>query len=380
MKRITALLLIVLCIIPLTTLTSCGRNLNEPISKSEAKKILNRRYGKRFSCVSDDLKDNGSGTVTFEDEDGIRCTYWVTRHDEGDVLPAYDYTMYENYSQHYYNAHPEYFAPLNDGVHKCEVDGYNNYTMFYDSYEDIDEVVDFTFNIINNIERVVEENDKSDIHLIEPSITFTCSSSKYEITTSIPYMPDGETNGEYKHFQSASDAVKSSYVKEVKYHNDPDEVSKLTNEQLSYDPINVIENITYKDKYVLDRMHFEENDGSRKNKHRGYSYYTQIRASDNYDNNQLIRLLKKAGWDVESEEKKLTFTNGEDILVVGKETIYFNGEPYEFDGRVYLSPANEQYEYYYSVLFTEKDFRDLFGIEFYFDQLKGTGEITKLGN
>ena len=306
MKKITSFLLILLCLFPLVTLTSCGETINKPIKKSDVQRILERRYGKDFTCVSEDLDKDETGNIIFEDEDGIQCQYNIIKITNEDELfrVNYKYTFSEDYAVNYYSAHPEFFEPLNDGIHKCEVNNNNIYTMYYDSFEDIDEVVDFTFNIINNIELVVKDNSNSDIMCCPPSIYFACNSSKYDISDSILYMPGSEKCNEYKHYQYISDTIKRGYVKTVKRHNDPEELSKLKNEQiLLYDPINVITPIKYNGKTLLDRMHFEENDGSRKNKHRGYSYYTQIRASDNYDNNQLIRLLKKAGWDVESEKK-----------------------------------------------------------------------------
>ena len=383
MKKFVSYLLTALCLVSLITLTSCGETINKPINKSDVLKILERRYEKDFTYVSEDLDKDGTGKIIFEDEDGIQCQYNIIKIKNEDELfkVNYKYVFHESYAANYYSAHPEFFEPLNDGIHKCEVNQNNIYTMYYDSFEDIDEVVDFTFNIINNIECVVKEDFKSDIAYCPPHIYFACNSSKYDISSLVNYMPGSEKCNEYKHYQHISDSIKRDYVKTVKKHNDPEEVSKLTNEQLFlYDPINVIEHITYNGESVLARMSFEENSGSRANKSRGYGYYTQIRASSNYDNSGLISLLKKAGWIVKPEENKLIFTNGYDILIVGKEKAYFNFKPYEFDGRVYLSPAKEHYEYYYSVFLTEKDFRDLFGIEFYFDQKKGTGEITKLGN
>lgn len=384
MKKLVSYTLTVLCLVSLITLTSCGETINKPINKSDVLKILERRYEKDFTYVSEDLDKDGTGKIIFEDEDGIQCQYNIIKIKNEDELfkVNYKYVFHESYAANYYSAHPEFFEPLNDGIHKCEVNQNNIYTMYYDSFEDIDEVVDFTFNIINNIECVVKEDFKSDIAYCPPHIYFACNSSKYDISSLVHYMPGSEKCNEYKHYQHISDAIKRDYVKAVKSHNDLEELSKLTNEQLFlYDPINVIEHITYNGEVVLDRMHFEENNGNRANKSRGYGYAAHFNfKSGDTGRASLEKLLKRIGWNVTAPEGSVVFTNGTDTLIFDEDNVTLNGESYEFDGLINYHSSYMQEKPCHYIVFTEKDFRDLFGIEFYFDQIKGTGEITKLGD
>lgn len=384
MKKYVSYLLTALCLVSLIALTSCGKTLNEPISKSKAQTILEDRYGKDFTYVSEELDKNGTGKIIFEDEDGIQCQYNIFKNKVEDDLFSveYKYAFTEDYPIKYYSAHPEYFKPLDDGIHKCKVNKNNIYTMYYDSFEDIDEVVDFTFNIINNIELVVKDDSNRDILCCPPQIYFACNSSKYDISSLVNYMPGSEKCNEYKHYQHISDSIKRDYVKAVKKHNDPEEVSKLTNEQLFlYDPINAITSVTYNGEVVLERMHFEESNGSRAFKSRGYGYAAHFNfKSGDTGRAALEKLLKRIGWTVTAPEGSVIFTNGKDTLRFDEDNVTLNGEPYEFNGLInYHSSYTQEIPCHY-IVFTEKDFRDIFGIEFYFDQIKGTGEITKLGN
>ena len=372
MKRITALLLIILCIIPLTTLTSCGKPSNKPISKSNVQSILNNRYGKDFTCVSEDLKSDGSGTYTFEDNDGVQFTVTIDKC-FGELGNSW-YRQSENYPLEYYKAHPELFEDFNKDGHHFDVE---SHTMYFDSFNDIDETAQFVCNKVNQMECLNKDNSDSVLNSNDFCIIFKPADSKYadEISRNAKLWITGNTKREINTIRLAN-SIKYEYVHALRFNNDTEEISKLTNEQLYSDPLRSVSGITYNGEKIIDYMYYTNEEGSS-----GYTYTAYFNSPDTkYNSASLEKLLKHIGWNVEFKNNTVTISNVSDTLIIDKANAQLNGEPYELDGSVFYSPKNDQYDSYYSVLFTEKDFRDLFGIEFYFDQLKGTGEITKLGN
>jgi hypothetical protein len=72
-RRFISLLLTLVCILSLVTLTACfvPKNSMDPAT---VKKVLKRRYGRNFYLIEDNRKDNGEGTLRFENSEGVVCT------------------------------------------------------------------------------------------------------------------------------------------------------------------------------------------------------------------------------------------------------------------------------------------------------------------
>lgn len=388
MRKTVSYLLTVLCLVTFAALTSCNPS-NSPMDRSEIKNALKRKYGRSFSCVSEDLEKDGSGFIVFEDDDGVRFDVHIQKH-SGDWGGRY-YTQSENYQLKFYNAHPELFESFSENGHNFDV---STHTMYFSSFDDIDETALFTINKINELERLVKSDSVPNIYSTVAFISFLPEdfkySSNFHISLSIPGMSQSTKTPEY-----LANEIKKEYVHLLRDNNDTEELSKLTNEQLSYDPIREIKNITYNGKNIIGGMRYEDcDDNYRPGKSRGYACVTGITPMDKeFIDEKKYDFFKAAGWEVTASQDDAFFRkNGNElkfhmrpITAADREhfkyltntyvDVTYNGEPYELDGEA-ISWSGDTI----GITFTEKDFRDLFGIEFYFDQIKGTGEITKLGD
>lgn len=393
LKKFCLFIVIFICV---TVFASCYTN--SPVSSFNAKDILERRYNKKFSVVSDNTDDEGTGNIIFRDSDGIEFTVNVsiTGSDWG---MEKTYHCYEHYISAYYNAHPELFDVFSGDGHNFEIDG-NEYVMYFDGFDDIEETVRFTCSAAENMPAVVKKSDISSLYYENIDIVFKPSDCEYEWYY-YPRVTVPNYVGDYTHnTESLIKELQETYINELRDNDDMEKLSALTNEQLYISPVQYVYNITYNGKTVIEQMKFlDSTKYYRSGKNACYGVpdgITHAEKGGYFGMNEVINL---AGWKYEnSDGENFSWSNGEDTLKIhiiqtdrknnydgfwyGAEVTY-NGEPYQLDGEIDVISkeripkySNDEYNLY--MVFSEKDFREIFGIEFEFDMLNETGRITSI--
>ena len=226
MKRSLYSLLAISGLVSLILCTGCHQPGNKK-SSAEIEHILKGRYGKKFFSISEDLSKRGTGTMEFMDIDGITFIVWIELED-GDLIFTPDYDITEYYTQAYYKNHPELFDDFTDDGHNFNVE---NHTMYYDSFDDIDETVQFTVDRINEMDRIIWDSRSKGISRSDYSIRICPADSKYEeyFYSRISIPGKGELS---RSAEEIAEKIKKEYVRVLQDNNDTEELSKLTEEQI----------------------------------------------------------------------------------------------------------------------------------------------------
>ncbi|MDE6780310.1 MAG: hypothetical protein K2J40_02470, partial [Ruminococcus sp.] len=370
---------------------------NSPVSSSGAEKILEMRYNKKFSVVSDNTSDEGTGNIIFRDSDGIEFTVNIST--TGNMEKTYH--CYEHYISAYYNAHPELFDIFSTDGHNFAIDG-NEYIMYFDGFDNIEETVRFTCSVVGNMPDIIKKSDISLLYYENIDIVLKPSDCEYEWyyypRVSVPnYVGDYACDPE-----SLIKELQEIYISELRDNDDMEKLSGLTNEQLYISPVQHIYNITYNDEIVIKQMNFLDSTKyyrSGKNACYGVSDSIKHAEKDGCFKGDIYEIVKLAGWKFENADgKDLILSKNKDILKIhiyktdrknnydgfwyGAE-VTFNGKPYQLDGGIDVVskeriPQYSNDQYNICLTFSEKDFREIFGIEFEFDMLNETGRITSI--
>ena len=226
MKRSKFSLLAIPAVISLVLCTGCFEPGNKK-SESEIKKILEGRYGKSFFCISRNLGKKDTGTLTFVDINGIKCFVNIDL-EEPDLIFGADYDIDENYFSAYYNSHPEIFDSFSEEGHSFNAE---KHTIYYDSFDDIDEVVQFAVDKINEMEPIVKDPRYKGINSSYYTIYVRPAGSKYEkeLYSGIQIPEKGEIT---RSAEDIAKRIKEDYVHILQEHDDTEELSKLTDEQI----------------------------------------------------------------------------------------------------------------------------------------------------
>ena len=226
MKRSKFSLLAISAVISLVLCTGCFEPGNKK-SASEIHHILKARYGKKFFVLSEDLSKRGTGTMRFADIDGISFSVWIELED-GDLIFTPDYDITERYFSAYYQNHPELFESFSEDGHNFNVE---NHTMYYDSFDDIDDTVQFTVDRINEMPRIVRDSRPKGVSRGGFTIYVCPAGSKYEkeLYSGIQIPEKGEIT---RSTEDIAKRIKEDYVRILQKHDDTEELSKLTDEQI----------------------------------------------------------------------------------------------------------------------------------------------------
>lgn len=403
------------------SLFSCGK-LNDPLSEQEIEDILCDRYDKEFTLVSDNTNEKNVGTMIFKDDEGIETNVEISTSN-AHFSTAYEYSAKEDYVSAYYKAHPELFEPFKAQGHDFRAEN-GEYIMYYNGFDEIAGTVAFACKTANEMDQIAETVAKKKLYCYSETIKFVpsdiSSDELYYPSISIPsYKPlPCMESSKYSEddVQAKIREVQTNYVEILRKTNDKDRLAGLPEEQIMLDPLDYVYDITLDDKVIFDEMHYLSSYPYREGKSDGYSYSSCIHHAETGEvtEEELLNSFDALGWKIDISGKDLSFTNGTDVLNFHihhtNETIYegegggyrydaevtFNGEQYELDGYWGVSSnesnynrvsdpdhKKEQYtndQYDFGFTFTEKDFRDIFGVEFEFDQINSTGKIVKCGS
>lgn len=387
-----------------STFASCNKKLNNPPTMTHILSTLSSRYSKPFILLEDNTKDDGTGTLTFEDTNGVQFTVYISKDTIGEFMPDYRYRTSERYIPAYYNAHPELFEPFKVNGHDFKNED-SSHNMYYHSFDEIDETVRFTCKTAYNMERICNSVSDSDISHSSAYINFVpadcsgISEHKQYSYISIPATEESHCMSE-EEIQNLISEIQLDYVETLRELNDTEKLSELTYEQIMLAPLPEIHNVTLNDKVVFSTMkdyypasNYLEGDDT------GYCYTFQIkRASDPDSIFTHQSFFEEMGWEYSNDGSDISFTKGDMSLVYHIErfiTTDYNGNlKYEFEAVPELNGETCYYiencrtsnntlngkDFDFQFTLNEKAFREIFGVEFEFDQVNGTGKIVKYGN
>lgn len=383
---------------------SCNKKLNNPPVTSQILYTLSSRYSKPFILVSDNTKEDGSGTLVFKDTDGVQFNVNINIDTIGEFLPDYRYCTSESYIPAYYNAHPELFAPFSENGHdfRNEDSGHN---MYYHNFDEIGETVRFACETASNMERISNgssenyiSSSSARIHFVPADCTGTSVYHNYP-SIIIPSSYSSHCLSEDK-IEDLISEIQVGYVETLREINDTEKLSELTYEQIMLAPLPEMHNITLNDKVVFSTMNdYYPYSNYLEGDETGYCYTFKIkRANDPESIFTHQQFFEDIGWKYSNNGTDISFTKGDTSLVYHIERFYtadyngnpkcefnaeatLNGEPCAYIGN-YRTDHNvsnsENIDFQFTI--NEKAFRDIFGIEFEFDQINGTGKIVKYGD
>ncbi|MBE6864197.1 MAG: hypothetical protein E7495_06480 [Ruminococcus flavefaciens] len=227
MRKLSAFLGILLSCLSLIALTACG-DTNKPLSIQNMKNIIQMRYGTKVYFVSDNTGGDYKGNVWFQDVSGfnfrVECDY--TKCD-WDFLGGKTYEAYEHYIPAYYAAHPELFEIFSEDGHKFEIDEHGNHILYFDSFDDIDDLAEFACDCVEQISLTKER--LTNAHYLwdrDIKLYFKPANFNYEweghMCMSIPnhfYTPE-----------TLSNELKKQYIHELQRKNDDEHLAEIPHE------------------------------------------------------------------------------------------------------------------------------------------------------
>ena len=235
MKKLISYTMAAISAFTLITCTSCGGN-NKPLESDEFWKIIEDRYDTKIELASVKEADHDK-YYTFRDQSGFEFQAELNciMSDWGGGATYY---AYEYYIPAYYKAHPELFDIFSEGEHHFEMDDKGHYSLYFNGYEDIDDITEFAYNCIKKIEfkRDLSSSFKSYYRESE-----SCYLSPRDVTINfIPAEFGSEWDGNLyiclpvRHETPGpiAEQVKKNYIQHLQLKDDSEHLSKLPSEDI----------------------------------------------------------------------------------------------------------------------------------------------------
>lgn len=354
-------------------MTSCG-NRNE-VTEKEAASFMRNTYDKKFKVKSDETDSDSNIIYELEDEDGIECSMLLKRTSQ---LFGYNYYVYEDYQAQYVFSRPEMYEDLENGGFETErisdlFSQKSGFKLYIDSFEEVAPAVELAYSVIGAAEPIsVEEyelsydysypeNQEKDIISL-PATIFIVYANGDKTIEQVNFPTDLEC--EERGLQDIVDSAEKAYVEAVR-RGDIEET--LGDEILNSHYAEKICSITYNGEPLICDMHYSEEWGE-------YFFWEGGGETEECKvyYRELSSLLETLGWTTQcSEYSVLWEKDGRTVSVSLSEnrlSCAKDGEAYTAFGEIDVS--------WKTLKLTERDMRELFGIEFEFDQVNGTGEIV----
>ncbi len=234
MKKFLSYFLSSICFCSFIACTSCTDD-SEIIARiaDEVQDYVEETYDTKIELVS--TTDDYDGVLyTFKDKSGFEFTaYLHCIHCEWWPETTYD-DVYDNYISGYCKAHPEIFNIFKMGNHDFKMEGDGKYVLYYDSYDDIDEVAEFASKYIRKIElpsitRIPPSAYQSDIKINLEKLYFKPKGSDYK-WNSYEYMSFPSQS--YPTPEALSKIIKSWHIQQLQSNNDTEHLSQIPSEDI----------------------------------------------------------------------------------------------------------------------------------------------------
>ena len=149
MKKFLSYILIAICLFSTIACTSCEEE-NIPLMLGEIQEYVQKTFDTKIELISTD-HPNEDYYYTFKDKSGFEFTVYLNCI-ISDWGGGRTYSARDNYIAGYLKAHPQNLNVLRMEGHDFRIEKHEKYVLYYDSYDDIDEVAEFTLKYIGKIE------------------------------------------------------------------------------------------------------------------------------------------------------------------------------------------------------------------------------------
>lgn len=353
------------------SLLLCGCETYNDRNEKQAEGFLEDYYDRDFTFKGNgETAEERDKLYIFEDEEGLECHFYM-EYSQGVFNGSY--RQFEDYQAMYFLAHPELYEDIQNGKWQVTVDyGDEDYSqsgllLKYNSYEDIENSVEFVYSKLSEIDRVFKGDgfsEVSGINSVYPTITFQKNGDSaarwWDCQIKMPLNEAEMTDKE-----SVINALQNDFVENARQNG---EAHLIPEEILNENPVSCVKNITYNGEIAINTMLYLE----EYNEYSLYCEFDELLYTD-----ELGALLHSIGWEVEyvadiemvwrKNDRCVSFST--DVQWENIE-VSFNGESYNMLGEIGCSGYKTGF-----ITLTETDLKRLFGIEIRFDQLNETGEV-----
>lgn len=233
MKKILSYILTAICFLSLISCTSPSEDMNKVADiADEVQDYVQKAYDTKVEFVSTD-RINDDYYYTYKDESGFEFTVDLNCM-QCDWWPSRTYDASDNYIAGYCKAHPENLNVLKMEGHDFRIEKYGQYVLYYDSYDDIDEVAEFALKYIGKIELpkinyAKKPESLSYMNSKRVKLYFKPKGLDYDWNSyssmEFPYES-------YKTSEELSKQIKSWHIQQLQRNDDTEHLSQIPDEDI----------------------------------------------------------------------------------------------------------------------------------------------------
>lgn len=232
MKKISSYISMAICLFSAIACTSCKEE-DIPLMLDEIQDYVQKTYDTKIELVSTD-HSNEDYYYTFKDKSGFEFTVYLNCMN-CDWWPSRTYSASENYISGYCKAHPEIFNVFRMDNHHFKKEENGDYVLYYDSYDDIDEIAEFTFKY----------TDKTELPRIHPAAKPESLTYMYSEHEKLYFKPSGSgydwlyytyiefPNDFYDTSEKLSENIKSWHIQQLQRNDDTEHLSQIPDEDIN---------------------------------------------------------------------------------------------------------------------------------------------------